>query len=129
MAKEWLEVHQITTEIYKVPIRLVVGDFDSLSYYLSHNFPEIDQSKLKSHCGEVYWISRDNGANGLALIWLYEKDIYALNHECLHAAQHILDLLGVNYIGDNTEALVYFHEYIFKSFREKMLKKKRPFIN
>lgn len=55
---------------------------------------------------------------------LDKYDLTTLIHECLHASLFILDHIGLKVNDENSEALCYLNDFIFKKVYDRILKTK-----
>jgi len=78
-----------------------------------------EQKKDECHQGVYIWIG--NKKTSCRIIWIEKKDnLPTIAHECVHAAQHLLNERGIEVDWDNKEVIAYLTEFYFKEFLEKM---------
>lgn len=90
--------------------------FDNLNY----TFPK----RAAGFCLEVH---EDNHKDGdhYFVVWTPTKDKACLLHETSHLVHKIFDYKGVLFSADNSEAITYYHDHLFRLLSDNLKNAKR----
>jgi len=100
---------------YKLPKSLYPIDIHLMSFETANN----NKFDCKGR-GHSFYNQEDSWI--VIAVDLEKYDLTTLIHECLHASLFILDYIGLKVNDENSEALCYLNDFIFKKVYDRILK-------
>lgn len=118
------KIKTIPCELYRRDIDVFIGSHEELLKYAKKKLKKDPLLEIIEDGGD-YSASFYYRHDGTGIIHLFKfpttpTEIAEAGHEALHAAFHILDYVGVEYVqGSNNEAFTYLQEWIQQNILEK----------
>jgi len=110
--KYYCELYNVHYEFY---IGISLSTYNKITYK-KYGYNLIDDLSIRGHCS--YCV--DKSKNFIISIWVPDKkDLSAVVHECVHAANFTLESRGVKPCFDNDEPQAYLVQLIFNKATKK----------
>jgi hypothetical protein len=109
---------QISAAPYPIRVWLFVGPWMDMAAWALKRF-KCDVGR-QTHDAAAFGFGPEDGPDLARIVWLpslcrdVAEDVLSASHEALHTAWWILDQVGVKTSADNSEALAYLHESLFR---------------
>lgn len=105
-------------EVFKMNFYFCIGwGPDQFAKYMQKNFNHDPKMKLAE--GKTIMVENDKGR--ITIIWIKDRtDFPVLAHECIHAANFTLDVIGHIYDYENDEVMAYLTTWIIKKAMKKI---------